>query len=166
MSESIKQPDSHHLLAAQGWLELGNLLEATHELEQINPSLGNHPAVLEARWQIFARTKQWDECVKLAAAIINANPTMAMGWIHRSYALHELQRTAEARDGLLSVVRIFPEELTIPYNLACYECTLGNPVKAREWLGKIFSTEQAAEWKATALQDLDLKPLWPIIPKL
>ena len=166
MSESIPSPDRHHLLAAQGWVELGNLCEASAELEQIAPALKSHPAVLEVRWQIHAQATQWAECVELAAAIIRADPTVAMGWIHRSYALHELNRTAEARDGLLSVARLFPDELTIPYNLACYECKLGNVAKAREWLGKIFATEHAAEWKATALEDLDLKPLWAFIPKL
>ena|SRR5882724_10638609 len=166
MIEAIKKPDSHHLLAAQGWLELGNLPEAAHELEQINTAWQEHPEVLEIRWQIHARSKSWDECVRVAAAMIRANPTSAVGWIHRSYALHELQRTAEARDGLLSVVKLFPDELTILYNLACYECTLGNLPKAREWLEKIFSTTQGDEWRATALEDLDLKPLWPIIAKL
>ena len=166
MIESIKEPDSYHVRAAQGWLELGNPIEANTELEQINPALSDHPDVLEVRWQIRAQVKQWDECVKLASTLIKADPTTVTGWIHRSYALHELQRTAEARDGLLSVIGLFPEELTLPYNLACYECKLGNLPKAREWLGKIFSTEHAAEWKATALEDLDLKLLWAVIPKL
>src|SRR3954471_23315628 len=92
MIEAIKQPDSHHVLAAQGWLELGNLAEATHELEQINPTWQEHPEVLEIRWQIHACSKSWDECVRFAAAMIRANPTSAVGWIHRSYALHEMQR--------------------------------------------------------------------------
>ena len=35
----LAPPDSHHLLAAQGWLELGNHLEANAELEQIAPRL-------------------------------------------------------------------------------------------------------------------------------
>ena len=166
MSEFISSPDRHHLLAAQGWVELGNVREATAELDQIAPALNSHPAVLEVRWQIHAHSKNWNECVELAAAIIRTDPTVAMGWIHRSYALHELNRTAEARDGLMSVVGIFPEELTIPYNLACYECKLGNPSKARQWLEKIFSTEHAEEWRATALEDLDLKPLWAVIKKL
>ena len=164
--EEVQLPDRRHILAAQGWLELGATAEASAELDQINPALVNHPEVLEIRWQIHGRAKRWNDCVMLASEMIKADPTMALGWIHRSYALHELRRTAEARDGLLSVIGIFPEELTIPYNLACYECTLGNLGKAREWLKKIFSTAQAARWKATALKDLDLKPLWQIIPKL
>src|SRR5438552_14861639 len=129
MADAIPQPDSHHLLAAQGWLELGNVVEAAAELKKISSALNLHPMVLEIRWQIHARAKQWSECVELAAAIIRADPTAAMGWIHRSYALHEMKRSTEARDGLLSVAALFPEELTISYNLACYECALGNTGK-------------------------------------
>jgi hypothetical protein len=39
-------PDIHHLRAAQGWLELGNHLEANEELEKIAPALRAHPSVL------------------------------------------------------------------------------------------------------------------------
>ena len=34
-----------------------------------------------------------------------------LGWVHRSYALHELKRTAEARDNLLRVVDKFPADV-------------------------------------------------------
>ena len=162
----IQPPDRHFLLAAQGWIELGNLSEASLELERISPEFRNHPDVLELRWQIHAQAKHWEQCVEIATALIQAAPTQPMGWIHRSYALHELRRTTEARDGLQSILKIFPDELTIPYNLACYECTLGNEAKAKEWLGKVFATDQAAQWKAMALQDPDLKPLWPFITAL
>jgi predicted Zn-dependent protease len=166
MTESIQTPDLHYLRAALGWLELGNLREAAAELELVAPALANHPDVLEMRWQIEARAKRWETCLKLAEAIIKRAPASAIGWIHRSYALHEMQRTAEARDELKPVAGRFPEELTIPYNLACYECKLGNLTQAREWLGKVFSSGQQAEWKATAMADEDLKPLWAVISKL
>jgi len=35
--------------AAQGWLELGNLAEASAELERLEPQLRTHPDVLELR---------------------------------------------------------------------------------------------------------------------
>ena len=49
--------DQHHLRAAEGWLELGNHLEATAELEEIAPTLRGQPQVLEVRWQIYAHCK-------------------------------------------------------------------------------------------------------------
>ena len=33
----LEPPDSFHVLAAQGWFELGNYLEANSELEQTTP---------------------------------------------------------------------------------------------------------------------------------
>lgn len=53
-------PDSLHLEAAQGWCEHGNHIEAEAELEHITPENRSHPAVLEVRWQIYAKAKQWD----------------------------------------------------------------------------------------------------------
>ena len=66
----LEPPDSHHLLAAQGWLELGSPIEANEELEQIAPQLRAHPDVLEIRWQIYAKEKKWEACVDVAAAIV------------------------------------------------------------------------------------------------
>jgi len=43
-SESSFQPsDRHHLQAAEGWLELGNPLEANEEVEKITPQLAPDP---------------------------------------------------------------------------------------------------------------------------
>ena len=39
--KSLGPPDSHHLSAAIGWLELGNVAEAGAELEKIAPSHSN-----------------------------------------------------------------------------------------------------------------------------
>jgi hypothetical protein len=64
-----------HLQAAVGWLELGNWLEADAELECIRPSLREHPDVLAARWQIYARAKKWEVCVDIAEAIIKLDPS-------------------------------------------------------------------------------------------
>ena len=50
-------PDLRHLQAAQGWLELGNHLEANEELENITPKYRAHLAVLELRWQIYAKAQ-------------------------------------------------------------------------------------------------------------
>lgn len=57
--------DQRHLDAAQGWLELGNSVEAFEELENITPQLRAHPDVLEMRWQIYAKEKKWGPCVDI-----------------------------------------------------------------------------------------------------
>ena len=76
--------DKRHLEAAQGWFELGNHLEANEELENITPKNRAHPAVLEIRWQIYAKAKKWDAALDIASALIQQVPEHPLGWVHRS----------------------------------------------------------------------------------
>jgi uncharacterized protein HemY len=93
--------DLRSLRAAQGWIGLGNYHEANEELESIAVVLRSHPDALEVRWQIYAHAKEWETCAAIAEAIVKQSPNRAEAWIHRSYALHELNRTKEAFDFLL-----------------------------------------------------------------
>jgi tetratricopeptide (TPR) repeat protein len=161
----LKPPDSLHLLAAQGWLELGNHIEANEELENITPQLRAHPEVLKVRWEIYAAAKKWEATLHIAAALIQLDPDNPLGWVHRSYAFHELKRTAEARDNLLRVVDKFSASATMRYNLACYECQLGRLEQAKQWLEKAFELGDARNMKLAALDDPDLQPLWKEIGK-
>ena len=85
----LPPPDKHHLRAAQGWLELGNALEANEELERIAPELRAHPDVLEVRWHIYAHAKKWDACVDIAEAIIKLAPNRPDGVDSPLVRLHE-----------------------------------------------------------------------------
>jgi tetratricopeptide (TPR) repeat protein len=152
-------PPDYHLLAAQGWLELGNYVEANEELEKISPEMGTHPDVLEIRWCIFEHAKKWDACVDIGLAIMKADPHRAFGWIHRSFALHELKRTEEAYNNLAPVAEKFPAIWKIPYNLACYCAQLGRFDEAQEWFKKALLIDDKAVQRA-GIDDPDLKPLW------
>jgi tetratricopeptide (TPR) repeat protein len=156
----LAPPDTIHLLAAQGWLELGNHIEANKELENITPELQAHSAVLAVRWEIYAAAKKWEATLDIAAALIQLEPHDPLGWVHRSYALPELKRTAEARDNLLRVVDKFTMSTTMRYNLACYECRLGRLEQAKQWLEKAFALGDTKKMKLAALDDPDLEPLW------
>ena len=70
--KALQPPDSHHLQAAQGWVELGNPLEANEELENITPADHAHPAVLEIHWQIYAKAKKWDAALPRREAVEQA----------------------------------------------------------------------------------------------
>src|ERR1051326_1329281 len=76
-----QRPDSLHLGAAKGWLELGNHLEANEELEKITAKLRAHPDVVELRLQIYAKEKKWDACLDIAKAITELAPERAFGWL-------------------------------------------------------------------------------------
>ena len=94
--KSLEPPDSHHLIAADGWLGLGNWQEAQSEIEKIAPELRMHPDVQEIRWQIQAKAKKWEEAICVAREITRRTPELPFGWIHLAYSLHELRRTQEA----------------------------------------------------------------------
>src|SRR6266404_2443387 len=163
MISPLQPPDSFHLEAAQGWLELGNPIESSEELEKITALMRTHPHVLQVRWEIYAAQKKWEAALDIATTLMELEPDEALGWVHRSYCLHELKRTKEARDNLLPVVDKFAASTTIRYNLACYECQLGNLSQAKKWLKAAFSLGDRKQMKLAALEDPDLKPLWPEI---
>ena len=155
----MEPPDIHHLLAAQGWLELGNHVEADKELEKIAPQLRNHPDFLEIRCNIRHIQKNWDACVEIAHALIAADPDRMTGWVRHSFALHELKRTEEAYVHLATVADDFPGQWVVPYNLACYCSQLGKFDEAKEWFKKALLIGET-EVQNAGLDDPDLKPLW------
>lgn len=157
----LDPPDNFHLRAAEGWLGLGNVAEAEQELSQLSPALRDHPEVLKLKWELLAVERKWASALEIAAALIQIDPEDAAGWVHRSYCLHELKQTTEARDNLLRVVENFPDNATMRYNLACYECQLGRLSQARKWIKKAFAIGDADEMKRAAMADPDLAPLWP-----
>lgn len=158
----LAPPDSIHLKAAEGWLELGDHLEANEELEQIAPQLRVHPDVLEIRWQIYAKESKWDACRDIAAAITKLDPDRISGWIDFAYATRRATNgdLKLAQDILCSAAEKFPKAPIIFYNLACYACQLGNLKEAKQWLGKAIDLAGEKDIKTMALDDHDLEPLW------
>lgn len=152
--------------AAEGWLELGNWHEANEELERITPKMRAHPDVLCVRWKIYAAAKKWEQAAEIAKIISEISPDVPFGFIHMACALHELKRTVEARAVLLPIADKFERNKTIPYNLACYECQLGNLKQAREWLQKAIDLAGENDVRIRALEDPDLEPLWANIGKV
>lgn len=156
---NFTRPDELHFQAAIGWLELGNWLEANEELENITPQMRAHPEVLTLRCEIHGRAEKWEACVGIAEAVVKLDSTRPEGWIHRSFALHVLQRTQEAFDKLLPAAEKFPEVWTVPYNLACYCSQLHRFDEAQQWFKKAMAIDEHTV-KRAGIDDPDLKPLW------
>ena len=55
----LEREDQKHLLAAQGYVELGMFLEADAELEEIDPGVRHLPEVLEVRIRIYQGLEKW-----------------------------------------------------------------------------------------------------------
>ena len=157
----LQPPDSHFLSAASGWLGLGDPVEAEAELDQINQKFRSHPQVLEVKWAIYAEEDKWERCIEVARELTKSAPKDSFGWIHLSFALHELKRTREAYDNLEAVLKKFPKEWLLSYNLACYACQLGDLEDAGKWLaGAIVKKGDEKSITRMAAKDPDLAPLF------
>jgi predicted Zn-dependent protease len=157
--QTLGDTERFHLVAATGWLELGNWQEGAHELDQIGPEFQSHPDVLRVRWALASAAKDWPRAVEFARALAQQEPQDSFGFIHQAYALHELKRTQEAWDILSAVQDKFPKEYLLQYNLACYACQLGERDKALGFLAKAFKLGGKRDVRAMALKDADLAPL-------
>jgi tetratricopeptide (TPR) repeat protein len=161
----LEPPDIHYFNAATGWLMLGDVAEARSEFNEIRFAMRSHPQVLDFEWRLLARERRWLAAVEVGERLLSLNPSDASAWIHRSFALHELQRTQEAFDLLLPAVQRFPEEITISYNLACYSSQLGDLPGARRWFIRVLTLDKHPAERLhrlqAALEDTDLQPLWP-----
>ena len=166
--QRLEPPDSHHLSAAIGWVELGNMPEATAELERLSPAARNHPDALEVRWVISAEEKDWSKGLTVASTLLEANPQNPTGWLHRAYALRRVKEggVKAAWEALLPAFEKFPKESTIPYNLSCYACQMRQLDEARVWLKRALEVGGKERIKQQALSDPDLQPLWEEIRQL
>ncbi len=166
--EPLGPPYSFHVSAADGWVGLGNRAEAEAELSQLPPELARHPDVLEVRWAMAAQIGDWEGALAIADELMKTAPTRVTGWLHRAYALRRIPKGSvrEAWEALLPAWQKFPEEPTVPYNLACYACQMNLITTAREWLQRAMLVGGKDQIKAMALGDPDLEVLWDEIPRL
>lgn len=166
--QPLEAPDSHHLDAAMGWLGLGCAGDARDELEKISPANQNHPGVLEVRWMLFVRDKNWSAALEIAQRELRLAPQDSSGWLHHAYALRRVNDGGLilAWSALLPAAEKFPEEPVIAFNLSCYACQMQQLENARLWLQRAVKTGGKAAIKKMALADDDLKPLWPEIEEL
>ena len=159
----LEPPDSHCLSAAIGWLGLGNVAEAGAELEKIAPLFQSHPDVLAVQFDIHAQAGRWDAAAEIAGTLTRLEPEEPGAWISLAYATRRKTGGGipQARAILIQAQRNFPREKIIAYNLACYDCQLGDLEAAKAWLDKACTLGDAHKIKRMALEDPDLEPLWP-----
>jgi tetratricopeptide (TPR) repeat protein len=165
--QPLEMPDSHYLLAALGWYELGNRAEARAELQQIRTEYHHHPDVLEMQWLLCAAEEDWKGGLEAARLIVETAPQRSSGWLHQAYALRRVAGGGlkEAMACLLPAAEKFPKEPIIPFNLSCYACQLGEMEQARVWLELAVQVGGKAKIIQLALADPDLAPLWEEIRK-
>lgn len=155
----VPPPDSHHLNAVYGWMELGNSEDALAELERIVPEYQSHPEVLLARFRLFSRARRLDGCMQIGATLIELAPDWSESWLAYCSALHWLTKTSEAYEVIKPQLRKFPQNWMIHYDLACYACQMGNLQESKEWLEKACDLGNRRQIQRMALKDPDLRPM-------
>jgi tetratricopeptide (TPR) repeat protein len=168
MTRVVDSPDHFHLQAAEGWLGLGNHLEASSELTKISPANQSDPAVLALRWHIWADQREWREAFEMAERLIAAAPDQVQPWIWLAYSARRMEGGGipEAKAKLLEAAKRFPEDALVRYNLGCYEAQLGNREEALRYLGEAFKLGDRKHLKAMAMADPDLEALRAFIMRM
>jgi hypothetical protein len=96
-----------------------------------------------------------------ASAWAKTAPGERGAWITQAFAARRKPGggISPAKAILAAARQRFPDEPLIAYNLACYECQLGNLAQARTWLREAFKLGDPRQLKQMSLQDPDLEPL-------
>jgi Flp pilus assembly protein TadD len=159
---ALEWPDQFYARAAVGWLELALPAEAEAELDRISLEARFHPDVLEVRWMLCAARDDWNTGLEVARELLHAAPDRVSAWLHHAYALRRSTGGGleAAFQALRPAANVFPNEPTVPFNLACYSCQMGRPNSVTmRWLRKAATIGNRAEIIAMALHDPDLKPV-------
>jgi tetratricopeptide (TPR) repeat protein len=164
LSAAVNPPDRHYLRAAHGYLELEMYSEAAAELDKIDPVCLILPEVLSVRLLVYAGLQNWGMMQSVAKRLSNCDPKNVQWAISLAYSTRRAESIEKAKLVLLEARKLHPEEPMIAYNLACYECQLGNLAPAKDHL--MCATKADAKFSAMALDDLDLEPLWKEIGRL
>jgi len=138
--------------------------ESWEELAAIEPPLCDHPEVSTLKLRLLIEEKRWDEGIELANSLWDGTIGTAGMRIHSAYCLHELGRTIEARDLLLSASEHLGVEPTFHYNLACYAAVLGDYDEARVHLQAAFDLD--GDLRKQAQNDPDLDSVRDLIEQL
>ena len=146
------------LLAAQGYQELGMYRHALQELALLPRETQEGADSLEIKALSLMGLRRWDEALPVANTLRRLRPAEAGGYIHSAYCLHELGRTQEALDMLVSGPQSLRERSIFFYNVACYQARLGQLETALQTLRKSFDLDPSL--RKSARRDHDLEALW------
>ena len=155
---SLEFPDKEFFIAAVGYSELGLFLEANEQVEKINPLDRITPAVLALRIDIYRGLEKWESMQAASEVLHELEPHELQFVISYTYATRRAESIIAAKNILISSLAKFPHEAIIYYNLACYDCQLGQIASAKQYLKQAFRIDP--NWISQALEDEDLKPLW------
>lgn len=154
----MNESNQRLLTVAQGYVELGMFLDANEELENISPDERHLPEVLAIRIDIYHGLQKWELMRTVARQLAIDQPDNPQWFTCWAQAARHAESVDAARLVLLNAVESLPGAAVVQYNLACYECLLGEIEVAKARLGHAFKLN--SKLRLAALDDPDLRTLW------
>jgi Flp pilus assembly protein TadD len=143
--------------AASGYADLGMMRESIAELDAIEPRLQKRPEVLQLRLHHLMRKKRWSAALRLSRELCRVAPDHSVGFLHAGYCLHQLGKTAEAKQLLIRGPVALLKDPVYYYNMGCYEALLGDIHGAKQSL--LISFKMDSTFREIAKKDPDLAVL-------
>jgi Flp pilus assembly protein TadD len=107
------------------------------------------------------KAQRWAQALCVSQQLCRVAPDSGTGFLHAGFCLHQLGKTAEAKQLLITGPLALLREPIYYYNLGCYEALLGNVPGAHEHLRISFRMDSS--FRKLAKQDPDLKALHAVI---
>lgn len=140
---------------------LGAAGDAIEEIEEESQSLP--VAFFSLRYSIYSALGRWNLAEAAARQLVLSTPTVPEFWVNWAHAARRSLKIEDARRILLEAERHHPQYGTIQFNLGCYSCVLGDNDEAKRQVSAAISLD--SQFRALALDDQDLQPLWDEIAK-
>jgi len=146
------------LQRCDGFLDLGMTAQAQSEFQKIPRMFHSRQETCEIILRMAIDEKNWPLAVQVAMDLIQRFPNEPTYHVQLAYSIRRKDNIVAARAVLLQAQRRFKKMAVIPYNLACYECQLGNQEHALSYLKRAVKLN--ADFMELALDDDDLEPIW------
>ena len=155
---SLSPDEQIHLTAAEGFIELGMYLDADAALDDIDPMCRHLPEVLAVRVKAYQALESWELMEVVAKKLVEYDPDDAGWWILWAQATSRAESIEAGRLILVNALERHAHDAGVNFNLACYECSLGNIERTKECLKRCFDIDPS--WKLVALEDERFEALW------
>lgn len=151
-------PTARRVSYAHGYIELGLVAPAAEELDCVVAEDRRSVPVLLARVELHLADGNWAALVDAARTVARDDPAQERAWIGWAYGQRRLTALPDARAVLIEgETHHGATSALLHYNLACYDCQLGDLPGARARLHRAF--QLAREFRVLALADPDLVTL-------
>jgi len=146
------------LSTAEGYLMLGLFDDAAVELDSLPAETQGREEVLTVRLALCQATERWAAMQAAARRLLDLEPASSDWCIALAYATRRAESIEQARLILMEALDRHPLEPLVHYNLACYDCQLGDVPSAKQFIERALRLKPSMG--RMALEDEDLAPIW------